>query len=273
MARETRVVKMSGAGNDFLVLGPEARASIGIEMGAWVRAVCRHGLSVGADGVLVVEPAGKDRVRVRFFNPDGSDAFCGNGSRCAARFAALQHMAGATMVLETAAGDVPAEVLEDQRVRLRLPEPRDLGLVALEAQGATLEGRRIHAGTPHYVCFVADPASAPLERWGPAVRHHPAFAPEGTNMNVARLSGSEVRLRTWEKGVDRETLACGSGAVAAAAAARALGAGPHLRVVPASGIPLEVEFAPDGGVMLLGDARLLLSGRIEPEALSAAFRG
>ncbi len=258
---------MSGAGNDFLVLGPEEAGCLDGDATEWVRRVCRRGLSVGADGVLLVEPAGTDRVRVTFLNPDGSPAFCGNGSRCAARFAVWRGMAGPNLVLDTAAGPVPAEV-RDRRVSLRLAAPRDGGALELTFGAETLVGRSIHAGTLHFVTFVPDPSRAPLERWGPLVRRHPLFAPAGTNVNVLHCAGALATLRTWEKGVERETLACGSGAVAAAAAARARGAGDRITVVPASGIPLEVAFDAAGAVTLTGDARFVFEGRLSPEALN-----
>jgi diaminopimelate epimerase len=257
---------MSGAGNDFLLLGPVDVADLELDIVEWARRVCRRRLSVGADGVLLVEPVAPDRVRVRFHNPDGSAAFCGNGSRCAARFAVLRGMTGERLVLETSAGDVLADV-SDETVVLRLPRPTDIGPLSLELERETLSGRHVVAGAPHFVMLVDDPGSAPLERWGPGVRRHSRFEPEGVNVNVIRIEGSNVELRTWEKGVERETLACGSGAVAAALTARAHGAGDRIRVTPASGIPLEVRFVSTGEVTLGGDARVVFEGRVMPEAL------
>jgi diaminopimelate epimerase len=268
MSREPGLlfVKMSGAGNDFLVLGPEAVAKLPGDPSDWARRVCRRGLSVGADGVLLVEPQGGGRVGVRFLNPDGTAAFCGNGSRCAARFAHLRGLAGAEMVLETSAGDVPARV-EGEAVRIELPPPEDRGALRVDLREETLEGRWIVAGTPHFLVLVDDTDAAPLDRWGPAVRRHPRFAPQGVNVDVVRVGpDGRVRLRTWEKGVERETLACGSGAVAAAALARLGGGGRRVEVRPASGIPLVVEFGADDRVGLSGDARLIFEGRLDAEA-------
>jgi diaminopimelate epimerase len=264
-----RFVKMSGAGNDFLVLGPDAAAGVEGDIAGWVRRVCVRGFSVGADGVLLVEPTGAGRVRVRFYNPDGSEAFCGNGTRCAARFAHWRGMAGHALVLETSGGDVPAEVTGD-RVRLELRPPSDAGPLSVDVDGEILEGRSIDAGTPHFVVFVDDPSRAPLERWGPIVRRHPRFAPDGVNLDLVRCDGAQLVLRTWEKGVERETLACGSGAVAAAAAARSRGAGEIITVVPKSGIPLEVSFSAGGAVALTGDARIVFEGRLGPDGVRFA---
>ena len=260
------VVKMSGAGNDFLVLGPGQAERIEGNFEEWVRRVCRHGLSVGADGVLVVTPRAKNRLQVRFYNPDGSEAFCGNGTRCAARFARLHGLAGESMILETMAGEVPAEVAGDV-VRLRLAVPRDAGRLSLDIGDEQIEGRWIVAGSPHFVTFVEAPEQVPLERWGPAVRRHPRFGREGVNFDVARRPCERrMAVRTWERGVERETLACGSGAVAAAFAAWLNGHGDRITVIPASGIPLEVSFGESGTVQLTGDARVVFEGRLGPEA-------
>ena len=276
MTEGIRVVKMSGAGNDFLLLGPEEASRLPEDPRDWIRRVCRRGVSVGADGVLLVERSAADRIRVRFYNPDGSAAFCGNGSRCAARFARLEGLAGSPMVLETVAGEVPAEV-EGGTVRLVLPPPRDAGPVTLEVGSDRLRGRSIVAGVPHVVIFVPSPADAPLGRWGPAVRNDPRFAPEGTNVDLVRHEPeASIDLRTWERGVERETLACGSGAVAAAYAARLAGGPARFRVVPASGIPLQVAFSGPvddaRSAELVGDARVVFEGRLGPEA-TAGFAG
>jgi diaminopimelate epimerase len=260
------VVKMSGAGNDFLVLGPGQTERIEGDLKEWVRRVCRHGVSVGADGVLVVTPRATNRLHVRFFNPDGSEAFCGNGTRCAARFARLRGLADRSMILETAAGEVPAEVCDDV-VRLQLPAPRDAGRLSLEIEEERIEGRWIVAGSPHFVTFVDAPERVPLERWGPAVRRHPRFGREGVNFDVAHhAEGRKMAVRTWERGVERETLACGSGAVAAAFAAWLEGHTDPITIVPASGIPLEVGFGESGAVQLTGDARVIFEGRLGRES-------
>jgi diaminopimelate epimerase len=264
-----RVTGMSGAGNDFLVVGPDAAAKLGDDHAGWVRRVCARGLSLGADGVVFVEVQDTDRIGVRFVNPDGSSAFCGNGSRCAARYAFLERMAGSRMVLATDAGEIPAEVT-DSTVRLELPAPVDHGQREIACAGGTHRGRFVTAGIPHFVVFVDDPAAAPLETWGPALRRHEEFGPAGTNVNLVAVDGATLRLRTWERGVERETLCCGSGAVAAALAARLRGSPERLEVRPVSGIPVRVELpgsaaAPEHAV-LEGEARVLFRGEVDPEA-------
>lgn len=269
MSASVRVTGMSGAGNDFLVVGPDAAAKLGDDPADWVRRVCARGLSLGTDGVVFVDVQGPDRIGVRFVNPDGSSAFCGNGSRCAARYAFLERMAGSHMVLATDAGDIPAEV-RDSAVRLELPAPTDHGEREVACAGLTHRGRFVTAGIPHFILFVNDPAAAPLESWGPELRRHTAFGSAGTNVSLVSVDGATLQLRTWERGVERETLCCGSAAVAAAFAARLRGAPERLEVRPASGIPLRVELrasadAPEH-VILEGEARVLFRGEVDPEA-------
>lgn len=218
---------------------------------------------------MVVAPSGERRVRVRFLNPDGGEAFCGNGSRCAARFAVLRGWAGSgAFLLETRVGEVEATV-EGPAVRLVLPPPRDLGVAVLEIEGARIEGRSIDSGVPHFVVRVEDVSSAPLERWGPILRGHRRFGAEGTNVDVVSVGEGSVRVRTWERGVEGETLSCGTGAVAAAHAARIAGTGERVRVMPASGVALTVTLpgpphAPHSAV-LEGDARMVFEGTLAPE--------
>jgi len=272
MSVKLRFEKMSGAGNDFLVLDASAWEALPGDRTAWVRAVCRRGLSVGADGVLVVSADGPDRVRVVFFNPDGGEAFCGNGSRCAARYAAVKGLAPAeAMILATSLGDVPA-VVEGGIVRLTLPPPADLGPVVLENEAGTFRGRWVNAGVPHVVLPVTGLASCPLERIGPTLRRHPKLGPPGANVNLVEADGrGRIHVRTWERGVENETLACGTGAVAAAMAARLGGAGETVVVVPRSGLALTVSLPGDpahpSSASLAGDARFVFEGSLHPEAI------
>lgn len=261
---------MSGAGNDFIVVGPGQQDAIGADRTSWIRRICRRRLSIGADGVLFVESSGRDRVEVGFYNPDGSEAFCGNGSRCAARFAHANGLAASRMILDTAAGEVAAEV-EGESVQLRLPPPVDLGTMPLDPFEDSVRGYFVRAGVPHFVILDAGLGAGALERWGPRIRRDPRFGAEGTNFDLVTRDGLDrLDLRTWERGVEGETLSCGSGAVAAAFAARLDGGPATLRVVPASGIPLVVGLpgpadAPETAI-LTGDARFLFSAVVNDEA-------
>jgi diaminopimelate epimerase len=266
------ITKMSGAGNDFVVVDGPVLGALAERAEDWVRRICRRGLSVGADGVLFVGPAGRAGVRVEFRNPVGSPAFCANGTRCAARYARLRGMGGAEMLLETAAGPVPARV-DGGEVTIDLPAPEDRGSQVVNVGGTPVEGRFVMAGVPHFV--VHDGGDLPedtLRAWGPTLRRASCFGPDGANVNLVRSARSdELHVRTWERGVEGETLSCGSGAVAAAFDHRFGGGPATVRVVPLSGVPLRVEFPPTlarpARVRLVGDARTIFSGRVDDEAV------
>ena len=266
--------KMSGAGNDFLILDALTWDALPGDRAAWVRAVCRRGLSVGADGVLVVSIGRPGQVRVVFFNPDGGEAFCGNGSRCAARYAARRAAATGEMTLLTSVGEVRA-VVDGPIVRLTLPPPEDLGEVVLEDAAAVFRGRWVVAGVPHLVLPVSGLAAYPLERVGPSLRRHQALGPSGANVNLIEAdAGGRVHVRTWERGVENETLSCGTGAVAVALAARLAGAPETVVVVPRSGAVLTVtlpgEPARPECAHLIGDACFVFEGVLDPEASEGA---
>jgi diaminopimelate epimerase len=268
-----RFTKMSGAGNDFVVLDRPAWESIPGARIAWVRGVARRGVSVGSDGVLVVDPPEGSRVRVTFLNPDGAEAFCGNGSRCAARFAHERLGAPASMTLATAAGEVRA-VVAGGRVSLTLAAPEDGGALDLEASGRPVHARLIRAGVPHLVVRVDDVSAFPLASLGPTLRRHPALGPGGANVTIVAAEGdSRIHVRTWERGVENETLACGSGAIAAAFACRLDGGAASLEVVPASGLALRVtldgDAAAPSAAHLAGDARFVFDGVLSAEGIAS----
>jgi diaminopimelate epimerase len=271
--------KMSGAGNDFLVFG--TRVPLGAREIAAIRRLCRRGTGVGADGVLFVyrERPGDatSRVIVEYFNADGSvGRFCGNGTRCAARFAVLRGLAPETCVLETGWGAVPAHVSTGGAVTLVLPEAVEEGraVSSLDGEGRTLEKEAfaVEVGVPHVVSYVkrdVDFDALDLSALGPALRRHPAM-PEGANANFVRvLSPSSISVRTWERGVEAETLACGAGSVASAVTTSVLVAlAPPVSVRTRSGETLTVGFVRDGGrardVTLTGDARVVFEGTLIP---------
>lgn len=268
-----RFTKMSGAGNDFLVW--DEAVSVGAaEIGA-IRRLCRRGTGVGADGVLFVSREGRGRVVADYRNADGSvGRFCGNGTRCAARFAVLKGLAPENLVVRTGWGDVAARV-EGAYVTLRLPEPVAVGRVvpSLDATGTLArDAYALAVGVPNVVAFVApgvDLATLDLARFGPALRRHPDMK-EGANANVVQALGpSRLRVRTWERGVEAETLACGAGNVATAVTAAALGlVTPPVSLETRSGQTLEVGFVFTGevarDVTLAGDARVVFEGTLDP---------
>ena len=227
--------KMNGAGNDFVVLDNRFLRFSDDELEALARQACPRRTGVGADGLLALdEPdAGSDAdFRMRYRNADGSLAtMCGNGARCLARFAARAGLgtddADGTVRLafDTDGGPYRARVVgraASGPVELDVPPPRDFGRA--DVDGDVLQ---IWTGTEHAVVFTPDVDAADVDGMGPRLRHDAAFAPAGTNVNfvevVAAGASPRVRARTFEKGVEAETLACGTGAMAAALAARLAG--------------------------------------------------
>jgi len=210
--------KMSGHGNDFIVIDARSRHT-NADWSERARVWCKRQTSIGADGLLIIEPSSIADFRLRIFNADGSEAeMCGNGARCVAAFAAREEIAKSRMVMETMAGLVGASVQNDV-VAIQLTNPSSVkDEEALEIEGRSLSFYFINSGVPHTILFeegVAAMATDEVAQMGHAVRFHPAFAPEGTNVDFVEVLGpGRIRVRTYERGVEGETLACGTGAVA-----------------------------------------------------------
>jgi diaminopimelate epimerase len=272
---------MSGSGNDFILIDNRRNVLKGHNVSRMAKAICQHHLSVGGDGLIILEPTKTRNVhfRWRLFNADGSEAeMSGNGGRCAARFAYLFGMAPRKMVFETLGGTVRAEVLKSTRgkgtsVKLEMPIPKDLQLdVKIRVVNQTYVGHFINTGVPHAVLFTEDIDGLDIISLGRNIRHHPLFQPAGTNVNFAAIKNPRsVQMRTYERGVEDETLACGTGAVATALVAGALSQGTSPMVLrQRSGMDLRVHYRWDGqgfsDVYLEGDARLIYTGELQEEA-------
>lgn len=264
-------VKMNGAGNDFVLYDNRSR-SIRLTLDQVVRICDRH-RGVGADGVIGLIPceSGNADWAWEFWNSDGSIAeMCGNGARCFARY--IQRMTGHPdrTAFETVAGVIAAEFQGDRvSVNLTAPEGERLNLnLPLESSGETTI-HFINTGVPHAIIYVPDASKAMLGTIGPEVRRHPEFGSRGTNVNFVQVLGrGRIRVRTFERGVEGETLACGTGVAASALiSARVHGFGSPVKVRVQSGDELEVSFADGGGkfsdVRLGGPAEFCFYGRIE----------
>ncbi|MGH8045746.1 MAG: diaminopimelate epimerase [Chthoniobacterales bacterium] len=210
--------KMNGAGNDFVML--DNRAGSLALTGGQIAQLCDRHRGVGADGVLVVEPAadGAD-FRMRYYNADGGEAeMCGNGARCFARFARRVSGNDAESIsFETPAGVIGARCVGDD-VQIDMGAPHSYATATtLNVDGVDLTVHSINTGVPHAVIFVDDLEATDVHHIGMAIRRHPHFAPKGTNVNFVNVCGpGEVAVRTYERGVEGETLACGTGVVACA---------------------------------------------------------
>ena len=264
-----RFTKMNGAGNDFVLLDNRS-GEIALTRQQIARLCDRH-RGVGADGVLILEPAanGAD-FRMRYYNADGGEAeMCGNGARCFARYASRTAGPLENVSFETPAGVIGAE-LRGELVRLKMSEPKDLRIgLKLTIEGQKIEADYVDSGVPHVVIPVPSIDSVDVHSLGAKLRFHPQFAPRGANANFRVQRGPrQIAIRTYERGVEAETLACGTGVVASAIvfAARENVPGP-IEVIVRGGDTLEVNFQRNGDafsdVTLTGPAEFVFDGTIE----------
>ena len=260
---------MQGAANDFVLVDDRSGAFPCADK-AWLAHIAERRRGVGCEGIVLIQPSTKADFRMRFFNPDGAEVeMCGNAARCVARLAREIGAAPATMTIDTVAGILRAEVFDDQ-VKLGMTPPKDWRM----QRSLTVDGRQIrysfvNSGVPHAIVEPDDLDGCDVQSLGRAIRSHKDFAPAGTNANFIRVTGPQsLRIRTYERGVEAETLACGTGIVAASlVAARLCRATPPASVTAAGGDMLTVDFrlAADGAedVTLLGPAVHVFEGVLE----------
>lgn len=262
----TAFFKVSGSGNDFLALAEPAETPSPERIRAW----CRRGVSLGADGLFILRRA-EGGAAMAYFNSDGRPAdLCLNGTRCAAQLAFHLGWAGTAVEVLTGAGGVAARRLDEGRVAVELPAPEEPREMALEAGGIRRAGYRVRVGVPHFVLvWPEELGEAPVRELGAEIRSHPDLGSEGANVNFVRFPGRHrMEIRTFERGVEDETLSCGTGVLAGAAAGIAAGlAGLPLKALTQGGFELEVDADPGTGRWLLsGDARVIARGELLPGA-------
>jgi diaminopimelate epimerase len=265
--------KMSGSGNDFIVIDNRNRVVDETDLADFIIKVCRRKLSVGADGFILIEKTDTVDFKWRFFNSDGSRAeMCGNGARCAARFAYLNGIAGPSMSFETAAGTVSAQVSDDL-VKIQMPDPAELRMdYTLELKDGSVLISSVNTGVPHVLISVDDIDGVDVFKLGREIRRHSMFAPAGTNVNFVSLpKDGNISIRTYERGVEDETLACGTGAIAAAiVTAVKTGMKSPIKVLTRGGEHLTIYFQDKDGtyndIYLEGDARIIYKGRLWEDA-------
>jgi diaminopimelate epimerase len=274
-----KFVKMHGTGNDFVLLRAQGDEQ---DWSRLARAMCDRHYGIGADGLILVLPSSRADVRMRMFNPDGSEAeMCGNGLRCVVKHAVDDGLArprDGRISVETAVGVLSAQVfgekgaVERVRVSMGVPRfaPRDIPVLAegepplkdlpLDVEGERLAVTCVSMGNPHAVHFVERPvAEFPLERIGPKVEHHPLF-PQRVNFEVARVLGRErMEARVWERGAGI-TLACGSGACASVVAAQLRGLVGERVDITLPGGALTIDWDGAGECYLTGPAELVFVG-------------
>jgi diaminopimelate epimerase len=260
--------KMSGSGNDFVMIDARVESAGELDRPEWVRAVCARGTGVGADGVVFLEPSSAAAFRIRYLNSDGSlAALCGNATLCSARLGVELGAADkAGFLIETDAGVLPARLV-DGRPEIDLESVSEVTVD--DARVPLAGGERagfVLAGVPHVVIRVADIDTIDVVGRGGPVRRDPSFH-QGANVNfLSPGPGASWRMRTYERGVEAETLACGTGAVAAAVLLNAWGeAAPTVALETRSGQTLHVRLVrgPDGWrPSLAGGARIVYRGAL-----------
>jgi len=264
-----RFTKMDGAGNDFILIDNRA-GDIKLNRSQIARLCDRH-RGIGADGILLLEnPSDQADFRMRYFNADGGEAeMCGNGARCFARFANKVAGAGRKISFQTPAGIISAELSGDL-VTLQMTDPTDLRLsVSLESGAEKKIVHFINSGVPHVVVPVAQLGDVDVPREGSVIRYHEMFSPKGANVNFIEKRGADqIAVRTYERGVEDETLACGTGVVASALvfAITEAARGP-ITVIARGGDELRVGFKKTDtqfkDVTLTGPAEFVFEGTIE----------
>jgi diaminopimelate epimerase len=270
-----KITKMSGSGNDFILVDNRTQEIPADRMVSLARALCRRMVSVGADGMIFIEPSEGYDFKWHFFNADGSAAeMCGNGGRCAARFAFLRGITGKEMTFETLAGPIQARV-NGSLVKLELTPPKDLRLnQEIKLEGKTLNFDFLNTGVPHALIWVENIEKTDLAGMGPLIRYHDSFNPAGTNVNFVQIKDTgNLWVRTYERGVEAETLACGTGSVAAAAVAffkKKVQSPVQIRTSGGEMLTVYVEGQPGREirkVYLEGEVRLIFEAEVFEEAL------
>ncbi len=273
-----RFTKMTGAGNDFIIIDNRRPLIPYQDMPSFVKGVCRRKFSVGADGLIFIEGSREADFSWHFFNGDGSEAeMCGNGARCAARFAFNNGIAPRKMSFMTKAGRIKAEV-SDKSVKLAMTAPLDINLHReIKVNNETVPVHSLNTGVPHAIIIVEDNNLTPVKDWGRVIRFHELFSPAGANVNFVEIIGkNSLHLRTYERGVEDETLACGTGAVASALITSLLEKteGPVM-VTTSGGEILTIHFTLGKGaitditdVYLQGPARIVYQGELQPDSLN-----
>jgi len=265
--------KMSGSGNDFIIIDNRNSVIDESSLKSFIRNVCRRKMSVGADGLILIENSDSADFKWHYYNADGGRAeMCGNGARCAARFAFMNKIAGPDMSFVTDAGIVHAQVAGD-KVKVKMTDPSELRHdYIIKLKDGSLTVSSVNTGVPHVVVMMESIDNVDVVGLGREIRLHKKFAPAGTNVNfITKVKNGAFSIRTYERGVEDETLACGTGSIASAlVTAFKFKAGSPLNVITRSGGILTIYYNEENGIFhdiyLEGDARIIYKGQLWEDA-------
>ena len=272
-------IKLQATGNDFVLI--DGRSMKQLDWSALAKAMCHRHYGVGADGILLILPSKKADFYMRMFNPDGSEAeACGNGLRCAARYAKDNGLAkGLEIKIETSVGMKTAQIEDSKSIQVAMGKPElkpssvpvivnrkgipEASLVIdypLTIGKMKLKITCVSMGNPHAVCFLKQPvADFPLAEVGPKVEHHPMF-PNRVNFEIVNvISRKKLKARVWERGVE-ETLSCGTGACAIAVASRLKKLTDNPVYIMLPGGTLTIDWDGKREVFLSGPAEVVFEG-------------
>lgn len=271
---EIKFHKMVASGNDFIVIDNRSREIKNPKR--FAEQVCQPHLGIGADGVLLIERSRKADLFLRIFNPDGSEAeACGNGYRCVGLYAHECLGFSKKVLFETLAGNIEVHV-GTSRIKVKTQDPSDYRKrfviddlpVYSEKRQNSIAASFVNTGVPHVVIFAEGLEKIPVDQLGRAIRYHKMFQPKGTNVNFVEVTGDDsLALRTYERGVEAETLACGTGTIASAVVANLTGrVGTAVKVKTKSGEALDVRLERSGkqvkNVFLEGGAQFVFDGKL-----------
>lgn len=256
--RVVNFYKYQGTGNDFIMIDNRDQ-SFPAHDHSIIRSLCQRKFGIGADGLILIQHHASYDFEMVYYNPDGTQSLCGNGSRCAVRFSQALGIIQKNTTFKTIEGPLYAEI-RNQNIHLRMPDVK-----GVDYHGEDLY---INTGSPHYVRFVPDTEKIDVYQEGKKIRYSAAFQPLGTNVNFVQQTGEgTIYVRTYERGVEDETLSCGTGVTASALALGLLAGKDHIYIRTRGG-DLEVNFKSDGkgnfsDIYLVGPAEKVFSGHVE----------
>lgn len=261
--------KYVGCGNDFILLDNRL-GDFPKDCPTIFSKLCHRQFGIGADGIIMLETSSQADCRMRIFNSDNSEAeMCGNGLRCFVKWIETLGYKKSHYLIETLYQPLLASI-EDSLIQIEMGVPKEtIWRIPLEFLGQSKEVHFLNTGVPHAILFVPDVESVPISAWGPAVRNHAQWDKQGANVNFVQcLSRQKLKIRTYERGVEGETLACGTGAVASALAAHyCFNANGPIYVETRSKEILEIDFSKDAGqltsVRMKGPAQHVYDGEFD----------
>jgi diaminopimelate epimerase len=239
-------IKMSGAGNDFILIDGDDHPELLISEKT-IQKLCDRHNGIGADGVILISSSKQYDFIMKYYNADGSTgSLCGNGARCAINFALITNrIKDNTARFLSNNSEYSGEILDDGIIRFDLNPPSDLRKnILLKVAGKDIAAHFINTGSPHVIIKAEDLEKIPVDSIGKEIRHLPEFSPDGTNVNFVKIENEKIHIRTYERGVESETLACGTGSVAAAIICHITdGIRPSVTILPRSKEKLFVNFS------------------------------